>query len=287
MAYTFHEPKAADRHMAQYFEMFGNRGMYYDGWFAGTVHFYPGSDVLGPMAKWSEDIWELYHVEKDFSMSTNLAEKYPEKLAELRSMFEGEALKYHVYPLDDRLAERFNPVIAGRPTVLGDRTSQTLPGSAGFLTESAFLNIKNRSWEAVAEVETKGASANGVIVQQGGYFGGWSFYVKEGTPMFHYNWFGTEQYSIKSDKKLPEGKSTIKMDFAYKGKKPAAGGTVTLYINGKKVGKGKVPKTEPSIFSGDETSNVGIDRETMVTTDYTLKTSRFNGKIDKVTISVK
>lgn len=237
MAYTFHEPKAADRHMAQYFEMFGNRGMYYDGWFAGTVHFYPGSNVLGPMAKWSEDKWELYHVEKDFSMSTNLAEKYPEKLAELRSMFEGEALKYHVYPLDDRLAERFNPVIAGRPTVLGDRTSQTLPGSAGFLTESAFLNIKNRSWQAVAEVETKGASANGVLVQQGGYFGGWSFYVKDGTPVFHYNWFGTEQYSIKSDKKLPEGKSTIKMDFAYKGKKPAAGGTVTLYINGKKVGK--------------------------------------------------
>ena len=288
MAYTFDEADAADRHFVQYFEMFGNRGIYYDGWFAGTVHFFPGSTAMGPTPKLADDKWELYHVAKDFSMATDVAAQYPEKLAELQSMFEGEALKYHVYPLDDRIAERFNSTTAGRPTVLGDRTTQTFYEGAGFLAEHAFLDIKNRSWEAVAEVETKGASANGVIVQQGGYFGGWSLYIKDGTPSFHYNWFGVDQYSIKADKKLPKGKSNIKMDFAYEGgKKPGQGGTVTLYVNNKKVGAGKVEKTVPSIFSIDETCNVGIDLESMVTTDYTLETSRFTGKIDKVTISQK
>ncbi|MDX2431704.1 MAG: arylsulfatase [Bacteroides sp.] len=287
MAYTFHEPDAADRHLVQYFEMFGNRGIYYDGWFAGTVHFYPGAEVLGPTPKLTEDKWELYNVEKDFSMATNLAGEYPDKLAELQDMFEGEALKYNVFPLDDRIAERFNPTTAGRPTVLGDRKYQTFHEGAGFIGESSFIDIKNQSWEAEAIVETEGKKANGVIVHQGGYFGGWSLYLKEGTPIFHYNWFGAEQYSIKADSKLPAGKCTIKMDFAYEGTKPGAGGTVTLYVNDKKVGTGKVDKTEPSIFSADETSNIGVDRESMVTTDYTHETSKFNGKIDKVTISQK
>ena len=170
---------------------------------------------------------------------------------------------------------------------MGKRTTQTFHEGARFIGESAFLDIKNQSWEAVADVETKGKSANGVIVQQGGYFGGWSLYIKEGTPTFHYNWFGAEHYSIKADSKLPEGKCTIKMDFAYEGKEPGLGGTVTLYVNNKKVGAGKVEKTTPSIFSADETSNIGVDLESMVTTDYNLETSRFNGKIDKVTISQK
>ena len=287
MAYTFDEADAADRHLVQYFEMFGNRGVYSDGWFAGTVHFYPGINALGPTAKLSEDKWELYHVAEDFSMSTDVSEKYPAKMAELQSMFEAEALKYHVFPLDDRLAERFNATSAGRPTVLGNRTSQTFHEGTQFLGEASVVDIKNQSWEAVAEVETAGKRANGVLFQQGGYFGGWSLYVKEGTPMFHYNWFGAEQYSIKANSKLPEGKCTIKMDFAYEGEKPGQGGTVTLYVNDKKVGSGKVEKTEPSIFSADETCNVGIDMETMVTTDYNLETSKFNGRIETVTISQK
>ena len=287
MAYTFDDAGAADRHLVQYFEMFGNRGVYSDGWFAGTVHFYPGITALGPIPNWTEDKWELYHVAEDFSMSTDVAAQYPEKLAELQSMFEAEALKYHVFPLDDRLAERFNSTIAGRPTVLGNRTTQTFHEGTRFLGEASVVDIKNQSWEAVAEVETTGKQANGVLFQQGGYFGGWSLYVKEGTPTFHYNWFGVEQYNIKANSKLPEGKCTIKMDFAYEGEKPGQGGTVTLYVNDKKVGAGKVEKTEPSMFSADETCNVGIDMETMVTTDYNLETSEFNGRIEKVTISQK
>ncbi len=287
MVYTFDNAGAADRHLVQYFEMFGNRGVYSDGWFAGTVHFYPGINALGPTAKLSEDKWELYHVAEDFSMSTDVSKEYPAKMVELQNLFETEALKYHVFPLDDRLSERFNSTIAGRPTVVGNRTSQTFHEGTQFLGEASVIDIKNQSWEAMAEVVTKGASANGVLFQQGGYFGGWSLYVKEGTPTFHYNWFGVEQYNIKANSKLPEGKCTIKMEFAYEGEKPGQGGTVTLYVNDKKVGSGKVVKTEPSIFSGDETCNVGIDMETMVTPDYNLETSKFNGEIEKITISQK
>ena len=288
MAYTFDDAEASDRHLVQYFEMFGNRGIYSNGWFAGTVHFYPGITALGPISKFADDPWELYHVAEDFSMAEDLSKKYPEKLKELEEMFYAEAEKYHVLPIDDRLS-RFNATIAGRPTVLGDRKSQVLYEGMGYLSENAFVNIKNASWDIVADIESQGAKTSGVLVQQGGTFGGWSFYVLAGKPVFTYNWFGMEQYKIVGDSILPEGKSSVKMDFAYKGgKKLGKGGTVTLSINGKKVGSGKVEKTEPTIFSADETSNVGIDRESMVVPDdYTHESSRFNGKIEKVTINLK
>jgi len=268
--------------------MFGNRGVYYDGWFAGTVHFYPGITALGPLSKFEDDPWELYHVAEDFSMATDLSKKHPEKLKELEEMFYAEAEKYHVLPIDDRLS-RFNATIAGRPTVLGDRKSQVLYEGMGYLSENGFGNIKNASWDIVADIESQGAKTSGVLVQQGGTFGGWSFYVLEGKPVFTYNWYGMEQYKIVGDSTLPEGKCTVKMDFAYEGgKELAKGGTVVLSVNGKKVGSGKVEKTEPTIFSADETSNVGIDRESMVVPDdYTHKSSQFNGTIDKITITLK
>jgi len=182
------------------------------------------------------------------------------------------------------LRNQWHHVIDIAPTIL---EAAGIP-EPGFLTENGFINTKNTSWEAIAEIESKGAKTNGVLVQQGGAFGGWSFYVKEGTPVFHYNWFGIEQYKVIGTSKLPSGKCTVKMDFAYEGgDKLGLGGTVTLYINDKKVGSGKVDKTEPTIFSADETSNVGIDRESMVSKDYTQETSRFNGKIAKVTINLK
>ena len=287
MAYTFDDKEATDRHLVQYFEMFGNRGVYSNGWFAGTVHFYPGITALGPIPKFEDDVWELYHVAEDFSMSTDLSSKYPEKLKELQEMFISEAVKYNVLPVDDRLV-RFNATVAGRPTVLGKRTSQTLYEGMEYMTENGFINTKNASWDAVAEIESLGSKTNGVIVQQGGAFGGWSFYIEKGKPVFNYNWFGMEFYKIVGDATLPSGKCTVKMDFAYEGgKELGKGGMVTLYVDGKKVGSGKVAKTEPTIYSADETSNVGVDRESMVTPDYNLHTSKFNGEIDKVIISLK
>jgi len=284
MAYTWDYPKAPSRHTIQYFEMFGNRGIYYDGWFAGTVHLKPWDKVEN---RFPEDKWELYHVEEDFSMSTDLADKHPELLAKLQQAFLGEAVKYKVLPLDDRRLELFNPKLAGRPDLMFGRTSLTLYEGMYGLLENDFINVKNTSFEIVAEVETGDKPANGVIVAQGGAFGGWSLYVKDGAPTYMYNYLGIERFTITSSKPLPKGKSTVKMKFAYKGKKPGSGGTVTLSIDGKSVGKGKVGQTQFALFSADETAGVGIDTETPVSEDYTRASSKFTGKIGKVTISTK
>jgi len=290
MMYSFDDPDAADRHMVQYFEIMGNRGVYVDGWFAGTVHMYPWAD---PRNTLEGDEWELYHVAEDFSMSNNLAAKHPDKLKELQEVFLAEAVKYKVLPIDDRRILRANAELAGRPTLMGDRTSLTVYEGLGFLPENDFIDTKNRSFEIVAEIESEGQQTSGVIISQGGRFGGWSLYVNDGKPVYTYNYLGLEAFSVTADQPLPAGKSTVKLDFAYEGKtqdgKPAlgAGGTATLTVNGQSAGSAKVGKTQFAIWSADETANVGIDRETPVSTDYTEATSEFTGTIHKVTINLK
>jgi arylsulfatase len=240
MLYSWDEARAPSRHQIQYFEMFGNRGIYFDGWFAGTVHIKPWGKVENTF---TEDKWELYHVKEDFSMSTDLAEKHPDVLAELQRVFLAEAVKYNVLPLDDRRQELFNPKIAGRPDLMFGRTSLTLYEGMNDLLENDFINVKNTSFEIVADIETGDKPANGVIVAQGGRFGGWSLYVKDGTPTFTYNYLGLDLSTATASEKLPKGKATVKMDFAYDGgEKPGAGGTVTLSVNGKSVGTAKVAK---------------------------------------------
>jgi arylsulfatase len=283
MLYSFNNKNAPDRHKVQYFEMFGNRGIYFDGWFAGTLHLVPWGNVEN---SFTEDTWELYHVEEDFSMSTDLADKYPDVLEELQGIFLSEAVKYKVLPLDDRRQELFDPNQAGRPDLMFGRKSLTLYEGMGSLLENDFINVKNTSLEIVAEIETKESKTNGVIVQQGGRFGGWSLYVKDNKPVYAYNYLGLSTYSV-SGTALPDGKSTVKLDFDHDGGKPGAGGTATLYVNGKKAGSSRIEKTEFAIFSADETANVGKDKETMVVDDYTLASSRFNGRIDKVIITLK
>lgn len=285
MAYTWEFPKAPSRHEIQYFEMFGNRGIYYNGWFAGTVHLKPWGQ---PENKFPEDTWELYHVEEDFSMSTNLADKHPEMLEKLQQVFLAEAVKYNVLPLDDRREELFNPKLAGRPDLMFGRTSLTLYEGMTGLLENDFINVKNTSFEIIAEVEVGDKPVNGVVLAQGGRFGGWSLHVKDGVPVYSYNYVGIDYTTATASEKLPKGKSTVKMDFAYDGGgKPGAGGTATLYINDKAVGSKKIAATEFSIYSGDETASVGVDLETPVTDDYTQATSKFTGKINKVTVNLK
>jgi arylsulfatase len=285
MLYSFDDINSPSRHQIQYFEMFGNRGIYFDGWFAGTVHLKPWGKVEN---KFTEDTWELYHVKEDFSMSTNLADEHPDVLKELQKVFLGEAVKYKVLPLDDRRQELFNPNIAGRPDLMFGRKSLTLYDGMTGLLENDFLNTKNASFDIVAEIESGKKVTNGVIISQGGRFGGWSFYVKNGKLTYVYNYLGIDIYTVTSSAKLPSGKSTVKMDFAYDaGKKPGAGGTATLYINGKSVGSGKIGATEFSVFSADETASVGVDLETPVSEDYNIASSRFNGTIDKVTVTLK
>lgn len=282
LAYTFTDPAAKSRHRTQYFEITGNRGIYHDGWFAGTVHRAPWEPK--PRTTLENDRWELYHLPQDFSQAEDLASANPAKLKELQALFMKEAVKYNVLPIDDRTIERLDPVQAGRPDLMAGRTSLTVyPGGIG-MPENVFINVKNRSHTINADLDIPEGGANGVILAQGGRFAGWSLYLKDGHPVFTYNWLGMERYSISAPEKLPAGKATLRYEFAYDGGGRGKGGLGTLYVGGRKVGEGRIEKTVPNLFSADETANVGVDEETPVTDDYKENDNRFTGHIAKVTI---
>ena len=194
MGYSFSDAKAPERHKTQYFEMFGNRAIYHDGWFAGTIHMAPWDPA--PRAALTEDKWVLYNVRKDFSLVHDLAAQNPAKLKELQDIFHTEAVANHVLPIDDRRIERFNAALVGRPDVMAGRSSLTLyPGMTG-IDENVFINMKNRSFSVMADVDIPATGANGVLLAQGGRFGGWSFYLKDGRPAFTYNYLGLQRYTI-------------------------------------------------------------------------------------------
>ena len=279
MNYSFDDAAAPDTHKTQYFEMAGNRAIYHDGWFAGTIHKAPWE--AKPRHPLNEDVWELYNVNEDFSQSKNLADQYPEKLAELQKLFMDEAVKYHVLPIDDRTIERFDAAIAGRPDLMNGRTRLTLYEGTSSITENAFINVKNTSLSITAEVDVP-AKASGVLICQGGDFGGWSFYLKDGKPTYTYNWLGLEQFTVASKQKVAKGKHTLKVDFDYDGGR-GAGGTASIYLDNDKVGEGRVAKTEANVFSSDETADVGEDLNTPVVMSYKGKT-KFSGRIEKVTV---
>jgi len=285
LQYTFDDPQAPSRHRVQYFEIGGNRGVYQDGWFAGAVHRAPWE--AAPRAPLAADRWELFHVDRDFSQSTDLASENPTKLKELQDLFLQEAVRYHVLPIDDRSVERMDPAVAGRPDLMQGRTSlKVYPGGVG-MAENVFINVKNRSHAITAELEIPKAGAEGVIMAQGGRFGGWSLYVKDGKPAFAYNWLGVEHYRIAAEGKLPEGKVVLRYEFAYDGGKRGAGGTGAILVNGAKVAEGRIEKTIPNIISVDETANVGVDEETPVTDDYVEQANRFTGLIREVVIELQ
>ena len=287
MLYSADNPKAADRRTTQYFEMFGNRGIYHEGWVACTRHSIPWLMAVNPPL--SGDVWELYNVNEDFSQSNNLAASNPAKLKELQAVFEKEAIRNSVFPIDDRRVERFVASIAGRPDLLGGRKSMTVyPGMVGLL-ENAFINVKGVHHTITAEVELKDDKTSGVIIAQAGYFGGWVVYMKDGKAHHEYNFFGLERTNIGGDSDaLPAGKHTIHYEFIPDEKKPGTGGKSILTINGKKVAEAQIPKTQPFAFSADEGADVGIDGETNVSLDYKPNLpSTFTGKIIKVTVEQK
>jgi len=283
---TFDNAKAKETHATQYFEMFGNRGIYHDGWVACTRHSIPWLFSV-PNPPLTQDVWELYHVADDFSEAHDLAAQNPAKLKELQALFMTEAAKNHVLPIDDRRAERLNAVIAGRPDLMGDRTSLTVyPGMVG-MAENAFINVKNRSYTITAPVELSDGSTNGVIIAQAGAFGGWTLYMKDGKIHHEYNFFGVERTNIAGPAPLSAGKHEIRYEFIIDAPKPGAGGRSILYVDGQKVAEGRVPKTVPFMFSGDEGTDVGRDDETAVSNDYKQGNNSFTGKIFKVTINTK
>jgi arylsulfatase len=284
MVYSFDDEKAQETHTTQYFEMFGNRGIYHDGWTASTRHSIPW--VITQLPPLEKDVWELYHVAEDFSQAHDLASKSPEKLKELQELFMQEAIRNHVLPIDDRRSERFNPAVAGRPDLMGDRTSLTLyPDMAG-VTENTFLNIKNRSYAITVPIELTDASTSGVLIAQAGAFGGWTLYMKNGRVLHEYNWFGVERTSIATPGPLPPGKHEIRYEFLIDSPKPGTGGKGTLYIDSTKAAEGHIAKTQPFAYSGDEGVDVGLDGETAVSNDYVQGSNAFTGKIDKVVVEL-
>jgi len=285
MMYTFDDARAAGRHKVQYFEIFGNRAVYADGWFAGTIHRAPWEPK--PRSALLDDTWELYDTRSDFSLANDLAAKNPAKLKELQDLFMKEAVKYRVLPIDDRFLERINAKLVGRPDLMGDRTSLTLHAGMKGMSENVFLNIKNRSLTITADVEIPQGGANGVIIAQGGRFGGWSLYLNDGKPTYTYNFLGLQRFTVAASQAVPAGKATIRFEFAYDGGGLAKGGLGTIYVNDKKVAEGRVERTQPMIFSADETADVGEDDATPVTEDYKAYDKKFTGKILKVTIDVK
>jgi arylsulfatase len=283
MAYSFDDAAAADRHQTQYFEMFCNRGIYHQGWTAVTRHSSPW--MMGAeLPAFDDDVWELYGP-GDWTQAHDLAATQPDKLHELQRLFVLEAGKYNVFPLDDRRVERFNADLAGRPQLIRGR-SQLLFGGMGRLSENSVVVIKNKSHAVTAQVVVPDGDADGVMIAQGGAFGGWSLYATNGRPAYCYNLFGLQRFKVYGDKPIPAGEHQLRMEFAYDGGGLGKGGTVTLYLDGTKVGEGRVDATVPMGFSADETTDLGSDSATPVSDDYGPKDSAFTGRVRWVQIDL-
>jgi arylsulfatase len=283
MAYSFDDAGAAERRVTQYFEMFVNRGIYHKGWTAVTRHSIPW-DPTAVLPAFDDDVWELYGP-GDWTQAHDLAAEQPGKLRELQRLFLIEAVKYNVLPLDDRRIERFNAELAGRPQLIRGK-SQLLFGGMGRLTENSVVVLKNKSHAVSAQIVVPEGGANGVIVAQGGAFGGWSLYLREGRPAYCYNLFGLRRFKVYGQEPVAAGEHQIRMEFGYDGGGLAKGGSVSLYVDGAKAGEGRVEATQPMIFSADETTDVGTDGGTPVSDDYGPKDSRFTGRIKWVQLDI-
>ncbi len=282
MFYSFDDAKAAEAHETQYFEMFVNRGIYHKGWTAVTRHSTPW--VFAPLPPYDDDIWELY-APGDWTQSHDVAKSNPQKLKELQRLFLIEATKYNVLPLDDRRVERFNPDLAGRPTLIKG-TTQLLFRGMGRLTENVVLNIKNKSHSVSAQLDVPEPGPEGVIIEQGGRFGGWALYAKNGKPAYCYNFAGIKSFTMYGDVVILAGEHQVRMEFKYDGGGLGKGGTVTLYLDAKKCGEGRVDVTMPMMFSGDETCDVGVSTGTPVSTDFSARGNEFSGKVKWVQIDI-
>lgn len=285
MLYAFADAETPERHDLQYFEMFGNRGIYFQGWSAVTKHRTPWALVGADLVPFDDDRWELYDGSRDFSQARDLAAEHPDVLARLQRLWLIEAAKYGVLPLDDRTAERLVPELAGRPALIRGDSQQFFAGM-GRLSENSVLNVKNKSFSVTAEVDVPADGASGVLIAQGGRFGGWSVHTTGGRLTFTYNVLGIHQYDVVADAPVPAGHHQLRAEFTYDGGGLGRGGDVTLFHDGSKVGRGRVEATQPLVFSADETTDVGYESGTSVSSAYDARTSRFTGRIEWVQLDV-
>jgi arylsulfatase A-like enzyme len=281
MLSTLRDGAAAESHTMQYFEMFGNRGIYYNGWTAVTKHRTPWSTATPP--PFDDDIWELYAPE-DWTQARDLSAENPRKLAEMQQLWLIEAVKYNVVPLDDRLFERFDPDVAGRPHLIQGNSQLLFPGMR--VSEACVLNVKNKSYSVTANLTVPESGVAGVIIAQGGSAGGWTLYVYEGKLKHCYNFLGVKIYMITTDEPILPGKHQVRMEFKYDGGGLARGGDVALYYDGKAVGSGRIEQTQPLLYSCDEACSVGTDTGSPVSPDYGSTGNKFTGTIDGVQIDI-
>ncbi len=285
MMYAFADANAPERHETQYFEMFGNRGIYHKGWTAVTKHITPWEGMTSAPIPLDDDVWELYDTNKDWSQAHNLAKDMPDKLRELQRLWLIEATRYKVLPLDDRLVEKMNPDTAGRPVLIKGK-SQLLFKGMGRLSENTVLNIKNKSHSVTAEIDVPEGGAEGVIISQGADIGGWSLYAHNGNLKYCYNWGGFKRFYVEASKPIPAGRQQVRMEFAYDGGGLGKGGTAVLFQNGEKVGEGRIDATLAAIFSADDGCDVGKDTGAPVSEDYGQKNNAFNGNILGVQLAI-
>jgi len=285
MSYSFDDAKAMDQRTTQYFELFASRAIYRDGWWAGTRHGGDGVTITPKIIPFDQDVWELYDRRSDFSLATDLAAQHPEKLKELQALFDQEAAKYNVYPMANNLYELHQIGQASIPKFVAGNKASYLPGTIR-LPADAVVDVKNRSFSIIAEVESADGATEGVIVTDGGMSGGYALLVQSGKPTFIYNWLALERYTVTSPDPLPKGKGTIRLDFAYDGGGLGKGGTATLSVNGRKVAEGRLAHTVSEVFAVGDTFDVGEDCATPVSPTY-KPPFKFTGKIKVVTIEAK
>ena len=279
MMYSFNDADAPNVKDRQYYEMFGNRAIWVDGWKAVTLHGKRMPWIVGGTFDFEKDEWELYHVAEDFSESTNLATENPEKLEELKKIFDEEAWKYNVYPLYDDMIKR----LAGTQDILfGDQKDYVYfaPGAVR-IAEKASAPVKNRSHTIETTIDLKG-NEEGVIMAVGGMTGGFTMFIKGGKLYYDYNFLDGVYYTMTSPP-LPEGETDLKFNFI---KTKEFGGTGELYVNGEKVSEHKMPQMHISTYSLAETFDVGLDTGTQVSKIYAGDPFPFNGEIDRVKITL-
>ncbi len=284
MVYSFDDAAAPSRRRTQYFEMFGNRAIYSDGWVAATT---PPEAPWVSVTKDSDPIndwqWELYNIEEDFSQSTDLAASRPDKLKELQYLFYGEARKYDVLPIDNKKVKRMD--IRNRPSLTRGRNTFTYYDGMRRIPEGTAPDFKNKSHSITAEIEIGSGDNDGMIVTQGGRFGGWALYIYEGRPKYVYNLANLERYEIVG-KRLPPGEHTIRYEFDYDGGGGfGGGGDGKLFVNGSEVASGRIERTMGIRISLDETFDVGSDAGEPVSEDYHVPFD-FPGRLEKVEVNL-
>jgi len=286
MAYSFDKANAnaPSARKTQYFEMFANRGIYHDGWYACTTP--PAPPWLLGTAKLpeiSEYKWELYDLKEDYSQNNDLASSQPAKLKELQKVFADEAEKYQVYPLDNSVLPR---IVTPRPSAIAGRSEFTYSGEMPGLPPSDAPSVLNRSYTITADVAIPQGGGEGMLVTLGGRFGGYGLYLLKGKPVFTYNLVGLERFRWEGADALPPGKHSVAFDFTYDGPGFGKGGTGVLKVDGKEVASKKLEHTIPFLATIDETFDVGVDLRTPVDDNDYQVPFRFTGTINKLTVKV-